>query len=739
MLKRLLIAIAFCLLPSLASAATCTLSATPYPSNSPVAYNVRDFGARGDNSTDDTACVQAAYNASLTSSGTNAGHNTYTYLPPGNYNTTFPIIITNGGNAGNSSPGHLRGAGANGLPAPSEIDPQGNFPAIMVVPNDYVSSLGTISVSAIQGGVGNALQFNAGKPYALNLSELNADGSHPNWLNGLSNLGIGFFFETSAASGTEDLIASSGSGGMGFWTNDAALEFKFTAGGTAQVSMNIGGTVKTTPAGGTVAQNTVYYGEIDLDQTNGKLVLYICTPGAACNATGSVATGGGSITQTMHEMLAIGGLPQQWPNATVSNPFQGIVQNVIIKNVPLNSNGAPFTAPSANQAFGTSTLYGNNFTSIAPTKNGVSNTPVVSVDWLNGATQSDTWQTIYSESSHQTGSFELRDFNVRGGTIQVFTALSPNTDIENLHLYTGGYIGLYTFNNTYDSYLKHITVERLANNPAAGFGFGWEPGHGNELKAVGTNYGIACAQSGCGVLEHPIAVPGSGNQACFFFTSGQSSASDTEINDPECDAEGGGNVNGWECSGSTPSGYVNFKGGNLAAQGTGSPIVFDDNFAGGCPPARLFGTRLSNGTSTTNDINYAAANPSNTVELHGVDFIDNTGGTAVRSNHPELISAEGGITQNVTTVTGTSAGTAKLSEPLVTLTSRKVTVYLNGYENTTATPQTYTIPLAFGTAISAVNTISGNCAGFPQPTLTTITLPSSMGATQTGLCEFTGY
>jgi Pectate lyase superfamily protein len=49
--------------------------------------NVKDFGARGNGTTDDTAAIQAAFNAALTSGG-------QVYFPPGTYHVTRPITAT---------------------------------------------------------------------------------------------------------------------------------------------------------------------------------------------------------------------------------------------------------------------------------------------------------------------------------------------------------------------------------------------------------------------------------------------------------------------------------------------------------------------------------------------------------------------------------------------------------------------------------------------------------------------
>lgn len=89
------------------------------------------------------------------------------------------------------------------------------------------------------------------------------------------------------------------------------------------------------------------------------------------------------------------------------------------------------------------------------------------------------------------------------------------------------------------------------------------------------------------------------------------------------------------------------------------------------------------------------------------------------------------------TVTGHDAGTAVWSQPQQFTTWKIATVWLNGYENTTTTAQTITLPAGFGT-VSAVLTDSGTCTGVTISGAT-VTLPASMGAPQTGLCEIRGW
>jgi len=95
-------------------------------------------------------------------------------------------------------------------------------------------------------------------------------------------------------------------------------------------------------------------------------------------------------------------------------------------------------------------------------------------------------------------------------------------------------------------------------------------------------------------------------------------------------------------------------------------------------------------------------------------------------------------TPTQTTVTGTTAGTAVWSQPQQFSTWKQATIYLNGYENTTATAQTITLPASFA-AVGYVITDGGTSCANVTVSGATVTLPVSMGAPQTSLCEVRGY
>lgn len=99
------------------------------------------------------------------------------------------------------------------------------------------------------------------------------------------------------------------------------------------------------------------------------------------------------------------------------------------------------------------------------------------------------------------------------------------------------------------------------------------------------------------------------------------------------------------------------------------------------------------------------------------------GGLAVDASQPML--------------NGTTAGAVIYSEPQQGAAFKQALLDLTGYENTTATVQTITLPVRFSTA-AYVTTDGGSCSGVTIAGAT-VTLPSSMSAPQTGLCEIRGW
>lgn len=575
--------------------------------------NPRDpkYGAKGDNTTDDTAAIQTAYNAAQAFTiGTSAPLT----LPPGNYRTTFPLIFY-GGAAGS---GFGRVVGAGGIPtvvSQTNINASGIFPATMVVPWDYITPLGTISAAPIVGSTGHSLQFNSGNPYFLLLNEVPMVGAgsanNPNPLNGQSNLTVQFYFTTPAANGTTVRIFSDA-------TNFDVI--KFTVGGGATALLNVNGGLNGVIGAGTVAANTTYWCAVVKDAANSKIWLYLAAPGASGVTPLSSGPSTGNIVEPVADTLSLGGQTSGgWPPGAMDtgDAFIGKVQSFDVEKTALYP-GSTVTAPSANFSGGANTLYLNNFTSIAPTKNGVANTPVVSVDYLNGTAQSNAWQAIWTANYDGNGRGpEVTDLGISGGTVGLFWAMAPGGTFRNLQFLNQTYGSFLSTNNTYDSFMENITM--FPDGFAAfGLGCGWFIGQGYGIKVVGSYYPIAAGVSTCGTLIHPIEVGSNATLAGIITGSAASVFSGSAIVDNESDLENGGNTNGIEFPAAN-AGFFDLVGGTYGSSGTGNPIQYD----GTGPVLNVHGARLfpsEDGTGPSSaSINFAnlAANPAPVVNLFG--------------------------------------------------------------------------------------------------------------------------
>lgn len=112
------------------------------------------------------------------------------------------------------------------------------------------------------------------------------------------------------------------------------------------------------------------------------------------------------------------------------------------------------------------------------------------------------------------------------------------------------------------------------------------------------------------------------------------------------------------------------------------------------------------------------------------------------TGQPPLISNCGGYDLTTASsgtpieIAGTTAGSAALRQPLAGADQKQVMVYLDGYENTTATAQAITFPTPF-TVVPAV--VAAPTGANPAVTRTGIALPTSTTSTLTGLVILEGF
>lgn len=101
------------------------------------------------------------------------------------------------------------------------------------------------------------------------------------------------------------------------------------------------------------------------------------------------------------------------------------------------------------------------------------------------------------------------------------------------------------------------------------------------------------------------------------------------------------------------------------------------------------------------------------------------------------VSTAGAFQPNAarTTITGTTAGTAEWTQPFTGSSYKRVTVYLNGYQNSTGVSQLFNYPTTFTNPPYVITDASGGAT----VSASQIVLPNSMGTTKTGWIIVEGY
>lgn len=149
------------------------------------------------------------------------------------------------------------------------------------------------------------------------------------------------------------------------------------------------------------------------------------------------------------------------------------------------------------------------------------------------------------------------------------------------------------------------------------------------------------------------------------------------------------------------------------------------------------GATTLNSLTVTNALNAGATTVASLTSAGG---ITGTLATAAQPNVTSLgtltgLTVSSGIkVSSSSTLTGTTAGNIVYTQPAAG-TYKKIVLYANGYENTSATAQTITYPTAFTNTPAVVINTTGMTV---TTTTTTLTLPASMGAAATGLIILEG-
>jgi len=272
------------------------------------------YGAKGDGLTDDTAAIQAAYNATcaaaIAANSANANIAATLWFPAGTYITSFSLIS----NCSQPITWKCESEGACTIQAVSE----GIFPIIMHEANSYLNGIttqGAILSASLATGSGSSLNWGPGSAQYYDLKDAQLGLSSTGWnnakpINGQSALSAeGFFNYAGGASGSAFILESNGddlnipvAGNPG----SSAIQL-FLVPGTpnklAACLTTTGSGFVCTPAGGSITATTTY--EFEASYDGSTLRVFVGTPGSTTTLAGSVAATG-TIVQKPGEVFALG-------------------------------------------------------------------------------------------------------------------------------------------------------------------------------------------------------------------------------------------------------------------------------------------------------------------------------------------------------------------------------------------------------------------------------------------------
>ena len=414
-------------------------------------FNVKDFGARGDGTTDDWAAIQAAINAASTDVSLGGS----VYVPKGIYRVLKPLHISRGIK--------FYGAGENGTTITAGTSDQG--PVFVISPSTSLGYAGVPTGPALASGAGNSMYLDGSLSYLLNLRDTGTVE-----LNGRTSLTVEFFYKPNATYGPTEtnynLLSSSGSATP--VDANTSLCIQHISSDRIAATLNIGGTATTiTTPNNAVQKGTIYH--LALTYDGSKIRLFI-------NGTlQASASASGSIKQLACEDFLIGPLANGWMESTFNNAMtNGWIDSIRISSTARYTTN--FTNPTAKAAFDSNTMlllnFDNNF------------------DQFTTATTSDGPAYLFLRriggGYGQVADLQLRDLSLIGtGPYAIYMI---NSRFENLTS-TTYWRGIQLLNN---DYLNRLTSVKVIGASSTLFDLGIGPAGGvltmNDISLTAGHY-----------------------------------------------------------------------------------------------------------------------------------------------------------------------------------------------------------------------------------------------------------
>jgi len=528
-------------------------------------YNVRDFGATPDDTTDDWAAIQAAINAAIANPTPGT-----VYVPRGTYYVSKPLHITKGIK--------FYGAGRGATTITGFSADQG--PVLVVSPPSSLYP-GLPTGPSLATGPGNSMYLDGTYNYELNLREGGAVE-----LNGRNAVTLELFYKPNFSDPAGDYNIISSSGNVTGPDGATAISIQHSANDSISGVLCVGGAMQIlhTP-NNVVSAGNVYHIALTYDGSTVRLFV-----NGVLKAS-QAATG--TITQKMYEDFTIGPKVSGFMETTFLNQMtKGWVDSIRISaTARYTSNFTPPTAKAANDG---NTLFLLNFDN--------------NYDEFTVATTMYGQQHLFLRrvggGMGQVGNFQMSDLSFIGTGPEFIYMISSM--IDNVQV-TAARRGFQFVNNCY---LNRVSSVNVIGSSSTQFGFAAAAASGvltvQDLTISASHFPFYADTSS--VAINGLWIESSTGTEIGAVLKGDMNTSFV-INQPEMSAETGPNTLRYAVA-IIGVGTVVMNGGTIETSG-GAPYVY---VAGGGQVTHVGGTYAAMGTAPATVFQIASA-PANGVQL----------------------------------------------------------------------------------------------------------------------------
>jgi hypothetical protein len=501
-------------------------------------FNVKNpiYGAKGDGLTDDTAAIQAAFNAACAAGQaiSTTGQSETLLFQAGTYLTSFPIL------SNCSTPVLFKGESEN--TAIIKATTGALYPVIMHEGSTYHSNMvtaagGSLTGASLATGPGNSLVWGVNSLQFYDLEDAyQGTGVYP--LGGHSAYTVEGFFNFAGGGGSNVYIIQSAGDDMNL-KGTGALSLEIQTGSPNEIFGCIttsGSGHVCTSASGSITAGTTY--EFEWSYDGSTLRVFYGVPGSTTTLAGS-ASATGSIVQAPSEVYSLGdggtGLLMTGDNLQTNAHFIGQLDSIRLSTIARHT--ATYTAPTAKFASDGNTillLNNENQSDVLLQASYVSGLGSV------GTSAPPVWLPLHSNTlagGNTHGGFY--NIGMQGGSYSLLAIGTLYTTLDHVNAGGATHYGVKFFNNCYGTRIEHLTV---AATPFAQSGITFSDNSGltqlSWIFQTGSYYGMQMLDSG-GTYSQLYLNPGA-SQVAAIDIGGTNLFHSYEIIEPDVDFESGG-------------------------------------------------------------------------------------------------------------------------------------------------------------------------------------------------------